>query len=194
MERTILSKNQVYELVLANRYSINKKNNFLNLAFPDRGGQIDLILKTAEVYGFRANKKKCVAVFDEIVGRSKDFANSLSPSSQEKLSAVLQIKGDYVLASKLFLKSQQEDMAVNIFVFYETLVNQRHRIVAKKLIEKKAVTLFPGCDDEYLYEALSDMIDNHLYETMRRLGKGLPIYYVEFDSEGSFTIEEMGKA
>ncbi len=186
MDRIILSKNQISELVFANRYPIDEKTKFLNLTFPDDEAQIDLILETANVYGFSADRKKCLEVFVETIGGQKDFVKRAKLYKKDQFSAVVQIRGNYGILPR---KSKYE-----VFIFHETLASERHRVLAKKLIEQTAVTLFPGCDEEYLYEALSDMTDSYLYETVARLGKGLPIYYVEFDTEGLFTIDEMGKA
>jgi hypothetical protein len=72
-------------------------------------------------------------------------------------------------------------------------VNERHRLIAKKLIEERAVKFFPDCDEEYLFEALSETTENHLFETLKRLASGLPIFEVGFENDGSFKIKEMGK-
>ena len=80
---------------------------------------------------------------------------------------------------------------VQVFVYHQSLVDQRHRQLRKLLVEKKAVKLLEGCDAEYLYQALSEMAENHLMETAKRLAKQLPIYEVKFDEDESFIINQL---
>jgi hypothetical protein len=107
--------------------------------------------------------------------------------------AVLLVEGNYSVMPRSVLQTSEGKMETEVFVYQATLVNQRHKILAAKLIENKAVKLFPGCEAEYLYEALSETGETHLFETSKRLAKGLPIYVVKFKDDGGFEIEEMGR-
>ncbi len=107
--------------------------------------------------------------------------------------AVLLIEGTYGVLPQCDLQINGRNIHVQVFEYHETLVNKRHRMIAKALIEKKAVILSEGCGEEYLYEALSEMSENHLMETIQRLGRGLPIYGITFDQKGRFEIEKMGE-
>jgi hypothetical protein len=49
-----------------------------------------------------------------------------------------------------------------------------------------------GLGEDYLYQVLSDEAEVHLLETVKRLAKGLPIFQVDFDSEGQYKIKDMG--
>lgn len=106
--------------------------------------------------------------------------------------AVVQVKGPFSVKTRYFLETGAGTREVEVFVFHESLVNNRHRILAEKLIEKKAVTLMTGQDAEYLYEVLSETTEDHLMETARRLAKGLPIYLINFQKDGSFDLKELG--
>ncbi len=113
--------------------------------------------------------------------------------------AILLVKGDFGIYPRYtILSGSDEDdknipVEVQVFVYHQSLANKRHRELAKKLVEKKAVKLYPGCDEEYLYQVLSDEAENHLFETAKRLAKGLPLFRVEFKEEGEFVVEEMGE-
>lgn len=107
--------------------------------------------------------------------------------------AVLQVKGNCSIYPRLFIKTAEGNIEIEVFVYQGTLVDERHKLLAKKLIKNKAVKLFPGCDWEYLYQVLSDEAERHLFEILKRLADGLPLYLVEFDQEANFDLAEMEK-
>jgi hypothetical protein len=122
---------------------------------------------------------------------------SLLPKGNEEFTtdhingAVILIKGMYALPSQLSINSDFGKKRISPFAFHYTLVNQRHRVIAHDLIEKNIVELFPGQDEEYLYEVISDMTDIHLFESIGRTAPNLPIYKVEFDKDSNFIIEDL---
>lgn len=271
MQKIILTKEQIYELVSKNRYPVDNKTKFSSrcidgrypnklksqisklkeinlpaLAFPGADvGELALLYATANVYGFEIDGEKALKSLVEIIGGEKNFGLhtdhhadpkkvalgcghwkqiNLDPDAyklkkdqidfiQKKLQAlkkkkVLEIilEGEHLEGAVLIVQGHwgvlprhrlQFDVGVNavqVFVYHQSLVDVRHRILAEKLIEKKATKLFNGCDEEYLYQVLSEMAENHLMETAKRLAKGLPIYAVKFEDDGGFDISEMGKA
>ena len=106
--------------------------------------------------------------------------------------AVVYIKGNYGIYPQYLLKTEDVEAHVQIFVYHQSLVDGRHRVLAKNLLKNKAVKLPENCDEEYLYDALSDTAEVHTLETAKRLAKDLPIFQVIFDEEGMFSIKEMG--
>lgn len=256
MDRIILQKNQIQELVFQNSYQVEKNREFLArdiggqceenvkpsesegkkaspaLTFPGAdAGELALLLAASNVFGFEADLEKSLVGLVKLIGGEKnfnfDFESSLhlqqilldpqsynlekeqtdklfkllkipinKPSDRNIIQtegALLQIEGDYGVLPNFFLKTQAGETRVSAFVFHESLANKRHKVWAEKLVEGGGVKLYPGCDAEYLYEVLSDMTDDHLFETLRRVGKELPIYLVKFDNNGAFSIEDMGK-
>ncbi len=124
----------------------------------------------------------------------KSGAQEIALQGEHIEGAVLQIKGDgYSVKPRYFLETEKGTQEVETFVFHATLVNDRHKELAKKLLEKGAVKLFNGLDAEYLYEVISEMTENHLLETAKRLAKGLPIYLVDFAEDGTFELTDMGE-
>lgn len=106
--------------------------------------------------------------------------------------AVVMINGNYGIYPKYTLQTDESEIATSIFEYHKTLVDARHKKLAKTLIKNNAVTLPEGCGEDYLYQVFSETSENHLMETAGRLAKGLPIYQVTFKDNGEFKIEEMG--
>ncbi|MFA5136765.1 MAG: hypothetical protein WC489_05220 [Patescibacteria group bacterium] len=106
--------------------------------------------------------------------------------------AVVILRGNMGLYPRYELMIDKHPKQVQVFVHQQTLINKRHRVLAQRLIEHKAVKLVEGCDEGYLYEVLSDVCELHFLETAKRLAKGLPIYEVKFDNDGEFKVENLG--
>lgn len=120
------------------------------------------------------------------------IGQSVTLNGEHLEGAVLIVKGDYGILPQLSLYTDQGKKQVQVFVYHQTLVDERHRLLAKELIKNKAVIFKNGEDEDWLYNALSDTAENHLMETAKRLAKGLPIYSVVFKEDGSFKIEQQG--
>lgn len=105
--------------------------------------------------------------------------------------AALIVTGPYTVSTRYSLQDEKAH-EVEVFVHQGTLIDERHRELAKKLLENKAVKLLDGLDHEYFYQVLGEMTENHLMETAKRLAHGLPLYSIAFAADGTFKIEEMG--
>lgn len=134
--------------------------------------QIDFIKKT--ITTFVRPSQSCILEGDHLEG------------------AVLLVRGDYGVLPQFDIKTDQGVIHVQVFVYHQTLVDQRHRQLAQELVKNKGVIFKDGEDEEWLYNALSDVSEDHLMETAKRLAKGLPIYSVVFEKDGSFKIEDQG--
>lgn len=259
MKRVILTKEQVQELVLANKFKVNPQKKFISRCLDGRYekspnlpamamagadiGEIALVTATGNNFGFTVDMQKTTDVLIEIVGGIKNFsfhtdshadqktagigcghiknivtdwkaysmnedqakllqkiANDLRKKGAQEMvlhgeheeGSVVIVRGNYGLFPQLHLETNGEVKQIQTFVFQQSLVNERHHVLAKKLIENKAVKLLEGLDEEYLYEALSDMTELHFFETAKRLASGLPICEVVFDEKGNFEIKDMG--
>jgi hypothetical protein len=105
--------------------------------------------------------------------------------------AILIVKGNFGIYPRFIIETEEGKKEVSTFVYQKTLVDERHRILAKKLIEDKAVKLFDNLDEEYLYEVLSEEGEIHLLETVNRLASDLPLYEVIFDDSGRFSLKSL---
>ncbi len=123
----------------------------------------------------------------------KQGAEEVVLTGEHLEGAVLQVKGPFSITPRSSLETKEGKKPVEVFVFHASLVDERHRALADKLIESGAVKLYQGQDGEYLYQVISETTEDHLMETAKRLAKGLPIYEVVFRNDGSFEIREMGE-
>ena len=106
--------------------------------------------------------------------------------------AVLFVQGNYGIYPQYELQALHGVTTVQVFLYHNSLVNARHKELAKALIAAKAVQLPEKCDEEYLYQALSDVAEQHLMEIAGKLAKGLPIFRVTFEDDGTSKIQEEG--
>ena len=121
----------------------------------------------------------------------KNGANEVILEGEHLEGAVLIVRGSWGILPRYKLQFEGGANEVQTFVYHQSLVDERHRVLASTLLRQKAVKLDEGCDEEYLYQVLSEIAENHLMETARRLAKGLPIYEVKFDEDGGFTLSEV---
>jgi hypothetical protein len=105
--------------------------------------------------------------------------------------AILIVKGNFGIFPRFIIETDEGKKEVSTFVYQKTLVDERHRVLVKKLIEDKAVKLFDNLDEEYLYEILSEEGEIHLLETVNRLASDLPLYEVIFDNRGRFSLKSL---
>lgn len=143
-----------------------------------------------KAYGLESEQMEYIKAV--LTQAKKKGATEVILEGDHQEGAVLQIQGPYSIYPRFLQQLDQGKAQIQAFTFNSTLVDERHRAIAKKLIEEKALKLFPGSDEEYLFEALSEVTENHLFETLKRLASGLPIFGVSFDAVGSFEIKEMG--
>lgn len=254
MNKTILTLENVDDIVSENKYKVDIKTKFFSrcidgrykntdnlpaLAFPGADvGELALIFATANRYGFETKKEKILESFLKVLGGEKNFrlhtdshadqntpaggcghwkqinlepkaydleslqvdfikkslniGESVTLHGEHMEGAVLIVKGKYGVYPQHYLETDQGKKLVEVFIYHQTLVDERHRLLAKELIKNKAVVFKNGEDEEWFYNALSDVAENHLMETAKRLAKGLPIYSVVFEDDGSFKVVEQG--
>jgi len=104
--------------------------------------------------------------------------------------AVLLIKGNWAVYPRYYLATDEGKKLIEVFVYHQSLADERRKILSKRLIDDGAVILYPGCEVDYLYQVMSNEAENHFFETLNRLAKDLPIYSVVFDDEGRFDIKK----
>lgn len=104
--------------------------------------------------------------------------------------AILLVKGGWGVLPRFVLDTDQGRKEVEVFVFHQSLTDEKHRELAGELIDSKAVKFKLGEDAEYLYQVMSEVTENHLMETAKRLAPDLPVFMVEFDKEGNFEIKK----
>lgn len=269
MDKIILNKDQVYELVQTNRYKVNDNSKFFSRCIDGRyedklkvknekltseqeidlpplaiagadAGELALLFVCANSYGFEIDYEKAYQSLVDVVGGEKNLnfhtdhhakhgliiggcghikqmtldpkaynitTNQIQTIKQHLTKAKQQgaketiLEGDHIERAVLLVTGNWSvktrylsgDALLEVFVHHQSLIDQRHRAIIKKLIENNAVKLLDGQDEEYLYEALSSQTEDHLMETAKKLAKGLPIFLVSFSPDGSFKLKEMEK-
>lgn len=141
---------------------------------------------------YKINKEQLLFIKRKFTQLEKKGVKQIILHGEHLEAAVIIVKGDYGLYPQYLVETDEGRANVAIFVYQQSLVDERHRVLVSTLLKNNAVKLCPGCDEDYLYQVMSEMVENHLMETAKRLASGLPIYQVEFDNEGNFEIKEMG--
>lgn len=128
----------------------------------------------------------------EFIKKNLNIGESVTLQGDHMEGAVLMVKGSYGVLPQFDMETDHGKNRAQVFVYHQSLVDERHRTYAKELIKNKAVVFKDSEDEEWLYNAFSDVAENHLMETAKRLARGLPIYSVVFEENGSFKVEEQG--
>lgn len=143
----------------------------------------------ADPQAFNLVKEDVDFILQQAEDAKKKGAQEILLLGNHEEGAFIIVRGSYGLYT------QYHTNGVNVsqvFVFHDSLVNSRHRVLAKNLIQEKAIKTLTEEDQDYLFTILSETTDNHLFEIAKRLAKDLPIYAVNFDQEGNFDLEFQG--
>lgn len=128
------------------------------------------------------------------VSLKEQGAQEIVLQGDHREAALLFIKGTYGVLPQFTLGREDGNRKVHIFVFQRTLADIRHRLLAQKLIDTKAIQCEGGLDEETVFLALSETMEDHLMETTKRLAVGLPIFEVAFlGSAKEFKLEDLGR-
>ncbi|MDH7475939.1 MAG: hypothetical protein QHH09_00505 [Microgenomates group bacterium] len=147
---------------------------------------------TLDSQAYNLDKKQVEKIRAKFTSAKKKGAKEIILHGEHLEGAVLIVSGPYSLYPRYNLDSQEGKIEVQVFVYHQSLAQERYKKLAEELVKQKAVKLYKSLNGEYLYQVLSEMAENHLMETSRRLAKGLPIYQVNFEADGGFEIKEIG--
>lgn len=143
--------------------------------------------------GYNLEKEDVDFVSQKMEEAKKNGAQEAVLEGEHLEGAVVLVRGDWSLKTRHFFETTQGKVLSQIFIFQETLVNERHKVLVKKLLEKKALDTLKKDDKDYLYMILSETSEAHLFETIRKLAKGLTIFEVKFDESGDFDLKHLGE-
>lgn len=149
-------------------------------------GHVKHMTTDYEMYNLKEEQAK--AIQDLFAQAVKQGAQEVALQGEHEEGAVLIVNGEWGILPRFTVATHGGQKAVQVFVFHQTLVDRRHKALAKALVEEGAVKLFDDLDEEYLYQVISATTETHLLETASRLAKGLLIYAVSFKDDGSFEI------
>ncbi len=143
--------------------------------------------------GFNLTKEDTDFIKEKFEKAKKKGAKEVVLEGEHREGAVVLVRGDWSLRTRHFFEMKEGRVLSQIFVFQQTLVNERHKQLAKKLLEKKAFKTLKENDADYLYMILSETAESHLFEIARRLAEDLPILEVEFNDVGEFDLKHLGE-
>lgn len=146
-------------------------------------GHITQALADQNTYGLTDENVKAVIDFLKTVPQKGVVCEKLEGNHREEAVVVIK-RGEWSMAPQ----SNGESEVRQVFVYHRDLDNKRRKDLVEKLL--KYLPKNPSYSQEHLYDILSQISDNHLLETLSRLAKGLPLFEVSFEKDGSFTLIE----
>ncbi len=137
---------------------------------------------------------------DEIITILKQQYETVRSSStmvhssyhQGSEGAIVTVKGPYAVAPFVQLADENGRLVpMRVYCLQKTFLSDHIRTIADRFTEEGVVTLYPGCDQEYLYEVLSEMVDTCFYSSLQTEFKIIPIFTVEITDDASITVTEV---
>ena len=147
---------------------------------------------TLDPESFNITKEDADFVMEKVATAKKKGAQEVVLEGEHLEGAVVLVRGNWSLKTRYFFAMTEGKVLSQIFVSHQTLVNERHRALAKKLLEKKAFSGLKEDDEDYLYMILSETSEAHLFETLKRMSEGLLIFEVKFEDSGDFDLKQLG--
>jgi hypothetical protein len=133
-------------------------------------------------------QESLIQVTEEVQKKSRSLHERPAESAE---NALITIKGTAGLYPQATLDTEYGTKQIQVYVQQQTLLDARNKRLAQLLLQTNAITLFEGCDQEYLYEVLSEMSDYCFYYGLQKEIKQIPLYTVHFTDLAHFEIQEM---
>ena len=162
-------------------------------------GEEDFIFdNAAELYkDFIQKYQNDLSVTEEDMQKLEDMINAASfnvshfPSRKDVgAGAILIIDGNKGIYPRFQFQTNNGLLTGTVYVFHRYLADERNKSLAASLVNTDAVTLYEGCDEEYLYAAITETMDTHFFQIANTMLPNLPIYTVTFAASGTFDIEQ----
>lgn len=119
--------------------------------------------------------------------KSSLFLHKKPKVSQE--SALLRVKGNLAISPEYTFSPESGGFTTHVFVYQQTMLNERHRKLVEMMLEKKLFNAFQSADLEYLYQAVSETADDLLFIALEEQMHSIPLFQVEFKDTGEFNVE-----
>ena len=118
----------------------------------------------------------------------KNGAQELVLDDEHREGAIIILHGEYSVYPQYIFRFEDRSIDTQIYLYQQTLADRRRKELARLWFTKRAVSLYPRLDEEYLYEALSEMAENQLFAGLKTEAQGLPIYKVTIDKDNYIDI------
>jgi len=187
MRKVILDQYEVDDLVRKNRYAITDESlNLPELSFlHDAESEMNLLNTASEQFGFTIDKAETKKILDKLFASTEK--DDLSPIPLG--GAVLFVEGPFSIDPVFTTMVEGGKAQMRMYVYHKTVTDERHRALAHQLIETAAVEFLSSPDEEYMYQILSNVLDDVVFEEIAEKAKGLPIYEISFADDGSFKLK-----
>lgn len=189
------------------------------LRFPGSiAGLILLFISSSHLYGFNIDIEKFSNLFPqnthknscfhikEILKNPQNFfleqadlkpiSNFLSKNKAKKLvkeTLFLITSGPFHLKQDFEIETEKRKEKILALTLNQSLIIGYVKKLCKSAFEKKIISFKNFYFDlEYLTEVVLDNFQNHLWESVVKEYKGIPIYQVDFSGNGSFKLKDMG--
>lgn len=106
--------------------------------------------------------------------------------------ALLIINGEVGIYPKNVIHENGEHQEINVFEYHRSLARKRLNGMAQMLVSEGAIQLPDGLDAEYVTEVALETLEDHLFVTLQKLARGLPIFLVHCSSVDSCKVEDGG--
>ncbi len=147
------------------------------------------IKENPELYDL--SKEQLVTIEEQITDLSKKGAQKVELSDRKDEGAMIIITGNIGIYPQYHFISESGTVSGQVYIFHRSFIEARHKVLAQKLLENAAIQFNLNIDEEYLIEALTEISENHFFETVKRLPPHLPLYAVEFDEKNNFVVEKL---
>jgi len=102
--------------------------------------------------------------------------------------AVLIVKGNFGIYPQFSFQTKEGEKSFSVFIYHEDLADQRRKLLAKKLIENRAVKFALPGKKIILEEVLANEGKIHFRQTINRLAPDLPFLKAIFDRKGRLNL------
>jgi hypothetical protein len=104
-------------------------------------------------------------------------------------NACLIVQGNKGVLPQYLFENYSQNFAASVLIYHKSLINERRKAFIHSLYYHKAVKLPSNLDEEYLYEILSDVAEDHFYSYISQLDFNLPIYSVQILPNNQIKLE-----
>lgn len=176
--------------ILKKVVGVAKTNNFQHSVdtAAEQCRYLHLLSENPEIYSL--NKESVEQLFRTLQQSELATKTGKMREDKQKESACIIFQGENGLLPHYHFKDIQGDIDARIFIYHKTLIDERRKEFSQKLYQSKAVKLFEGFTDEYLYEVLSEIGDSHLFETLHMIDSNLPIYSASYITSENLEVEK----
>ncbi len=143
--------------------------------------------------GFNVHWEDVAFIKEKIRDAKEAGGQEVVLKGQHLEGAVLLVRGNWGIKPRYEIERDSENNLTQVFVFHQSLVDERHRAIVEKLLDAGAIATLGEDDQEYLFTIISEASEAHFFEIAGRLAKGLPIFEVSFKDDGTFDLKNLGQ-